>query len=627
MPSITSISPYPVSDTNFTPERLAEALQHFISQGKKYAVEKLIATYGAPLNVPLPNGELPLHFAVKKNHLEVVKVLIEHGFDVESGLHISDLPAIDHAIQMGHREIAAFLISHKIGKTFEELKTTAPFYAAEVDLKLMDMSLQEATKIDPKVMSPFSVAAYEGDLDTIDALYKKNPNLIRAIDKSGRCPVHYAILGGSTATFKRIKELGIPLTLDIEGHYLLHYAAFAKSPEMVNAITEIDPRFVNLPNAKGHTPLHYAAMQQDLATFTALINKGADPKLQDKCYETPFSIFFAKSMQKDPLALSHGQILLFFTSLLSIASGNPLLKEWLSRDVLDTALFIGQTAGFGADFLTSFRLQDSAWKQVVGTLSFTLIHLLLPSANVKDSSNFKDSMLQDPVQHFAHLLLCAYQIGVTCIVAKGALDGLKNCWKHGNFRPIKAFSNSIVHTLNAGSSVYKLAYTVIIEAARFRMLAQKGYAYCTGNKQAEFDAKKQFDDIVHHKYGIAVDCPSHTEEQLAQMKTQSLGDRILRPDVDLKCDSHLDAIVQGIESGEGKLLFSPKKITLSEKNNKERVFTNLRFVFSDDHYKKTDKNFPYIAPLADLANNANLGTSTNPVLLKIIKASEILRFK
>lgn len=622
MTSITSISS--TYDNTFPPDRRAEALQHFIAQGKKYAVEKLITSYGAPLNAPLPNGELPLHFAVKTNQLEIVEVLLKHGFDAEKDpngieLHSCDpeskdsfgLTAIDHAIHMGHREIAALLISRKIGKTFEELKTTSPFYAADGDIKLMDMSLQrathidpkilsllkneeETTKIDPKVMSPFSVAAYKGDLKAIEDLYEENPNLIRTTDKSGRCPVHYAILGNSTAALKLIKKLGIKLTLDTEGHSLLHYAAFVKNPDMVNAILESESRLINHPNASGHTPLHYAAMQQDLATFAALINNGADPKLQDSCYETPFSILFAKSLQKDPLALSHGQILLFFTSLLSLASGNPLLREWLSRDVLDTAFVVGQAAGFGADFLTSFRLKDSAWKQVLGTLSFTLLHLLLPSLNPADESNLQPHMLKDPVQHFAHLLLCAYQIGVTCIVAKGAFDGLKNCWRD-NFRPLTAFRNTIVHTVTTVFSVQRLIKTLTLEAARFSSLNP---------------------------------CPSHTPEQITQMKTQSLGDRILRADVDLTCDNHLSEIFKGLEQSTPeeiknniyKLKMDPKLLSLSEGNDLKKIFRQLKLIFHDDQYKKGNNYYRYVAHTDDGGKTG----ATNPVYAKISDAYDRL---
>ena len=62
------------------------------------------------VNIVTPRGETALSIAVKKNKLEIVKLLIEKGADVKHR-NKDGLSAIDFAILPGFKDIAVYLFS------------------------------------------------------------------------------------------------------------------------------------------------------------------------------------------------------------------------------------------------------------------------------------------------------------------------------------------------------------------------------------------------------------------------------------------------------------------------------------------------------------------------------------
>lgn len=67
------------------PQNLSLDFQNSINQGKIEDALRLIKE-GLPLNSPLPNGEMPLHLAVRTNKQDVVLELLALGADPDDKL-------------------------------------------------------------------------------------------------------------------------------------------------------------------------------------------------------------------------------------------------------------------------------------------------------------------------------------------------------------------------------------------------------------------------------------------------------------------------------------------------------------------------------------------------------------
>lgn len=60
-------------------------------------------------------GQMPLHIAAKKNHLECIKVLIELGADVGAKDYMEKTP-IERAIEQGHEQAASMMQHYKMSR-------------------------------------------------------------------------------------------------------------------------------------------------------------------------------------------------------------------------------------------------------------------------------------------------------------------------------------------------------------------------------------------------------------------------------------------------------------------------------------------------------------------------------
>jgi ankyrin repeat protein len=99
-----------------------QALEKAISEGNFASVIDLLSQ--APsffFNNPLPNGELPLHFAIRQNQQEVALWLLGHGADCRQG-DWQGLSAIDHTVLMENEAIFTAALGQLLHKGQEEIQ-------------------------------------------------------------------------------------------------------------------------------------------------------------------------------------------------------------------------------------------------------------------------------------------------------------------------------------------------------------------------------------------------------------------------------------------------------------------------------------------------------------------------
>ncbi|EQA36241.1 ankyrin repeat protein [Leptospira inadai serovar Lyme str. 10] len=166
----------------------------------------------------------PLHWAVKNNHLEAVKVLIKAGANINAVAGYSKETPIFLSLSPKKREIFKFLIN-----SLADLKKTNSNGESILNLAVRERNL-EAIKllIDLKLdinhggvggETPLHEASADGYDEVVELIIANGAklNIITRkssnLDKGGNTPLHYATMFGKISTVKILLKHGADKTL------------------------------------------------------------------------------------------------------------------------------------------------------------------------------------------------------------------------------------------------------------------------------------------------------------------------------------------------------------------------------------------------------------------------------
>jgi len=169
-------------------------LQNAILKGNKKDVMEMLKQgyFPRPKNEPLelsrlPNGEFPLHLAVRCGYADIVELLVKNGVD-PSIKDAQGLSAIDLAVQIGNKKLFTAILGTQIGK--DVLEARERLKASETDLAShFDRLRKEVDRFSTfkgKNISDVCEAAYLGMLNGTPLLEK--------LDNEGFAPIHYAAM-------------------------------------------------------------------------------------------------------------------------------------------------------------------------------------------------------------------------------------------------------------------------------------------------------------------------------------------------------------------------------------------------------------------------------------------------
>lgn len=295
---------------------------------------------------PLPNGEMPLHYAIRKGDSNLVKKLLE---EIKFDTHFKDeqgLNAADHAQLTKDPKIIAAVLGQQIGRSFKIVQKK-PLTESQIDL--IKKVCSEKYPVDPS-LSAIQRAALSGDLTAIEKGIKEG------------CP-----LDGQTRDQKT----------------LLHLAALGGNSEVIQMLLNTKKFDVNQVDGQGLRALHYAMAHEKLAGSQALIAAGSHPVKKEEVI-SPLNIMLysarIRSTERDPLKLTDLQLTLFATILASWASlycvGTPLadvagvmtnavtfMMTCTSLKSVKSALAFGGL--FVAGSIPGFNLIYQGWKTYV----------------------------------------------------------------------------------------------------------------------------------------------------------------------------------------------------------------------------------------------------------------------
>ncbi|KAJ5741112.1 hypothetical protein N7493_000984 [Penicillium malachiteum] len=226
------------------------------------------------------NGHTPLTFAASNGHERVVRILLEHGADIERRNHSSssqfryfsklpDQTPLAWAAGNGHATVVRILLEARAnvnGKGSEGSMT--PLATAAVrgyDDTVWALLEQDDIELERRYLEPehlsdgrtvLSHCAEDGQANIIARLISKgaNPN---SQDPLGRSPLFWAAESGRTAVVRILLAHGADINQMDQKHSLRHYSA------------------------GGQTALFYAASWGHAYIAQLLIEKGADPNHLD----------------------------------------------------------------------------------------------------------------------------------------------------------------------------------------------------------------------------------------------------------------------------------------------------------------------------------------------------------
>jgi ankyrin repeat protein/L-ascorbate metabolism protein UlaG (beta-lactamase superfamily) len=189
--------------------------------------------------------DYPLHTAASAGNVEIARLLLDAGADIDCGDTDESTPLHDAAVQR-KREMVDFLISR----------------GADVNRR------------DRNGAYALSFALSAGDSVIVDHILDAGADL-NHLSRNGSGLMHYACTRGRWEVVDMLRARGEDINqADFEGVTPLHWAAYARDPQRVVRLIELGAN-VAAADTSGRTPLFNAAERGNLETARVLIEHGA----------------------------------------------------------------------------------------------------------------------------------------------------------------------------------------------------------------------------------------------------------------------------------------------------------------------------------------------------------------
>jgi serine/threonine-protein phosphatase 6 regulatory ankyrin repeat subunit B len=235
---------------------------HFAVLKEHVDTVNLLIAHKANINAVDAKGLAPMHLASKHHgNMEIIRALIEAGADVNLKSTEDNCTALTYAAKEGYIEATKKLINvSKIKKAWKE-------ESGEV-LPLLHIATQERWI---KVIEGLKVS--DNDTDTN----------FDEISGRGKTALHIAAEWGDKDILNLLLKKGASIGLkDREGNEALHIAVKNGHIDIVEIMLDDQRAEVNSKGKQGHTPLHYAVKRNDTELVKLLLKHKANPDIRNK---------------------------------------------------------------------------------------------------------------------------------------------------------------------------------------------------------------------------------------------------------------------------------------------------------------------------------------------------------
>ena len=246
-----------------------------------------------------------LGYAVEAGKLEVVKLLVEAGADVNAG----GWPPLCQAVDENNTAIAEYLIDH--GANVNAPQNWTPLQEAPYisnNIEMVKLLITRGADINAGPWTALHESISNGRRDIVELLIQRGAD-VNAKDKGGYTPLYYA--DSNSVNLLIANGADMNTKEDEEGETPLHDAARRGKIEVVQLLFEAGAN-VNVKDDRDRTPLHTILdisrskyrLSKDMAEL--LLGKGVDVNLKDKDGRTPLHLA-AESADGDIVELLLGK--------------------------------------------------------------------------------------------------------------------------------------------------------------------------------------------------------------------------------------------------------------------------------------------------------------------------------
>ena len=304
-------------------------LHQAAARGDAVAVGLLVRSGLNLENVKNKDGKVPLHYAAEaKNGLECVKILVEHGADINAKDSFNQT-ALEFAAFSGRADIVAYLIAHDasitsiaidmafrgrnleifmqflnaLGRHSAKSGETPLHYFAQQGLYLeADYFLDEKNKVqigqklgelDSSKWFDLNHRDFLGRTPLHCAVLGKHAALLRLLVNRGahiyqfdarkEQPLYYAVKQGSMSMIiELLKNGALNVWSDDQGRNIIHVAIDENQFSVARALALRFNDLLNQSDRLGRYPLHYAARRCSEHLVQTFLSIGAKADVQDR---------------------------------------------------------------------------------------------------------------------------------------------------------------------------------------------------------------------------------------------------------------------------------------------------------------------------------------------------------
>jgi len=254
------------------------------------SIAKKLLDRGANVNLLLENNYLAIN---KAKSASMAQLLVDKGSLIDHVPCYCGTP-LYAAVNRGNLELARVLINAGANLEYRYYGST-PLHAATTkgDLPMIELLLDsgahiEAEKEDGRRSTPLMIASDESKLQVMKLLIKRGANL-NYKSNYHMTALYHAIGKGDLVVAKLLVEAGADLECDCHGTRPLDYAVGANNVEMARMLLDHGALITRQENQDGYglSLLRSACISSRLDMVRLLVQKGASVNEEDDIGETP----------------------------------------------------------------------------------------------------------------------------------------------------------------------------------------------------------------------------------------------------------------------------------------------------------------------------------------------------